>query len=540
MRALCRVKDWSATPVGPVDSWPVSLRTTLVTMFASRQPMLLFWGPELTQFYNDDFRPSLGSGDRHPRGLGMNAREFWADAWPIVGDSIASVLATGVAVWFEDAKVPIERNGQMEDVWWTYSYGPAFDDDLHVNGVLVVVQETTSRVVAERRMRELNEQLATNQARLASLLDASPSCMAVFSGPHHVITYVNPTWERVVGKKEVIGRSVREVFPEMIPSGVWEELDRIYESGESYRVDELELPLQRTPDGPLERTFWNFSWAPLPGAYPVGTTGLGGDIVLHAIEVTAQVLARQEIDAALAEAELANRAKSEFLAVMSHELRTPLNAIGGYADLLAMGLYGQVTPSQREAIDRMQRSQHHLLGLVNGVLNYARVEAGSLDFMMEDVAIAPLVEGCETLIEPQALEKQLDVRVHTTDASLTARADAEKLQQVMLNLLSNAVKFTEHGGTIEITCERSGDCARVRVRDTGIGIASRQLDRIFEPFVQVDARLTRTSGGAGLGLAISRELARGMGGDLTVESEEHVGSVFTLELPLGSASERPA
>lgn len=233
-------------------------------------------------------------------------------------------------------------------------------------------------------------------------------------------------------------------------------------------------------------------------------------------------------------AESANQAKSEFLAVMSHELRTPLNAIGGYADLIEMGIRGPVTPEQQADLQRIQHSQRHLLGLINGVLNYARLEGGHAHYDVSDVQVDELLATCEALVAPQARARNVALAFGGCPAEISVRADGEKVRQVVLNLLSNALKFTEPGGRVELTCTcetTSSAPVRISVRDTGSGIPATQLERIFQPFVQLDARLTRTRDGTGLGLAISRDLARGMGGDLTVESTPNTGSTFTLALP---------
>jgi signal transduction histidine kinase len=241
--------------------------------------------------------------------------------------------------------------------------------------------------------------------------------------------------------------------------------------------------------------------------------------------------ARDAANQARAVAESANRAKSEFLAVMSHELRTPLNAIGGYAELIELGIRGPVTPDQRKDLERIQRSQHHLLGLINGVLNYARLESGNVRYEVTDVPVDELLATCEALVAPQARAKRLKLIVPPCPASLTVRADHEKVQQIVLNLLTNSIKFTDDGGRIEMTCREDEESVAINVSDTGRGIAPDKLAAIFDPFVQVDARLTRTHEGVGLGLAISRDLARGMRGDLLVESTPGKGSTFTLRLP---------
>jgi signal transduction histidine kinase len=212
-----------------------------------------------------------------------------------------------------------------------------------------------------------------------------------------------------------------------------------------------------------------------------------------------------------------------------------LNAIGGYAELMEMGIRGPVTPAQREDLRRIQTSQRHLLGLVNEVLNYARIETGMVHYDLEDVALATLVASVQPLVAPQLEAKGIAFTMAACDPAPVAHADREKVRQVLVNLLSNAIKFTAPGGSVDVACEDAGtgDGGRVaiRVRDTGIGIAPAELGRIFEPFVQVNAALTRTHEGTGLGLAISRDLARGMGGDLTATSEPGVGSTFTLALP---------
>ena len=254
-------------------------------------------------------------------------------------------------------------------------------------------------------------------------------------------------------------------------------------------------------------------------------------IIAHGYDVTQHVLTRREVERAKEMAESANRAKSDFLAVMSHELRTPLNAIGGYAELLELGVHGPITREQRQALDRIQRSQRHLLGLINGVLNYTRVEAGVVHYDLERVSVADAIASCEALIAPQMNSKKLKFEWTVSENTLTVHADREKLQQILLNLLSNAIKFTDQGGSIGIESDETSGVIRIAVSDTGRGIADDQIASVFEPFVQVDSTFTRSQEGVGLGLALSRDLARGMGGDLTLASVLGVGSTFTLKLP---------
>jgi signal transduction histidine kinase len=395
MAARCRAFDWSATALGPVATWPQSLRTLVAMTLEARHPMLLWWGPELIQIFNDAFLPSFGTTGRDVTALGAPGRVHWADVWEIVGAQIDGVVSSGVATWYEDALIPIERNGRLEDVWWTYGYSPVRDESGRVNGVLVVVQETTNRVMLERQLR-------------ASVDDSAR---------------------------------------------------------------------------------------------------------------------------ARGEAESANRTKGEFLAVMSHELRTPLNAIGGYVELLEMGIQGPLTPAQRDALARVQQSQRHLLGLINQVLNYTRIETSTVTYDITDVIVAESLASAEALVVPQVRAHGLTYVLDQCDPSLVVRADPEKLRQILLNVLTNAIKFTEPSGRISVSCAATDDTVTIAMRDTGIGIPADKLASVFEPFVQIDARFTRTREGVGLGLAISRDLARGMQGDLTAESELGAGSVFTLQLP---------
>ncbi|HET9003932.1 MAG TPA: CHASE3 domain-containing protein [Gemmatimonadaceae bacterium] len=248
----------------------------------------------------------------------------------------------------------------------------------------------------------------------------------------------------------------------------------------------------------------------------------------------------EQLKARTLAAEEANRAKAQFLTTMSHELRTPLNAIDGYAELLEMGLRGPVTAAQAQDLSRIRRSQRHLLALVNDVLNFARLEAGRVEWQITDVSVDDTLQMVESLIRPQLEAKRISYTRDDCDDGLTVRADAEKLRQILVNLLGNAWKFTEAGGAVSIGCDCDDTTVRIRVRDTGRGIPAEKLPTIFDPFVQVDRQLGGDSQqGVGLGLAISRDLARGMNGNLDVTSTVGAGSEFVLSIPRAGVAAGP-
>ncbi len=238
------------------------------------------------------------------------------------------------------------------------------------------------------------------------------------------------------------------------------------------------------------------------------------------------------------EAQAANNAKSEFLTTMSHELRTPLNAIGGYVELLEMGLRGPLSDAQRRDLQRIKTSQEHLLGLISSVLDLARIEAGQVHYDLVNVALDPFLAGMDALIAPQAAAQSVSLRYLRATPDLAAVADREKLRQILLNLLSNAIRHCGSDGVVTVSAEARGWQVSIIVDDNGPGIPEDKRDVIFEPFVQLDRSLTQLREGLGLGLAISRDLARGMLGDLLVEDREGPGARFVLLLPRGEADER--
>jgi signal transduction histidine kinase len=241
--------------------------------------------------------------------------------------------------------------------------------------------------------------------------------------------------------------------------------------------------------------------------------------------------AEAETRLAHARAAEANQAKAEFLAVMSHELRTPLNAISGYVDLMSLGVDGALTEKQRTSLARIRLNEQHLLSLIDDVLSFAKIEAGKLRIDIQTVLVHDVIETLEAIVRPELERKELTYTCDACDSTLSVRADPEKLRQVVLNFLANAIKFTAQGGQIRVGADRQGESVRIWVSDTGIGIPGDQIAQVFEPFFQVEQGPTRGYPGIGLGLAIARDLARAMDGDVRLESTLGEGSTISLRLP---------
>jgi signal transduction histidine kinase len=283
------------------------------------------------------------------------------------------------------------------------------------------------------------------------------------------------------------------------------------------------------PSGETSESWYSLRVTRCEGPEPTMVVVTHEDVTAerHAYEQETALLTERSARSA---AEAANRAKSEFLTTLSHELRTPLNAIGGYAQLLEMGIRGPVTPQQADDLRRILRSEQHLLGLINELLNFSRVERGDVPFVLARVPVRGCIADVLELIAPQADAKVITVSIECRDEDLAVLADADKLRQILVNLLTNAVKFTAPGGAVCIDCAGEAERVTIQVRDTGIGIPHAKQSVVFDPFVQVHRGTGAPLEGVGLGLAISRGLARGMGGDLTVNSEPGAGSTFELTL----------
>ena len=385
------------------------------------------------------------------------------------------------------------------------------------------------------RGRDAELKLRESELRFRTMANATPVMIWLGSGDGNA-SWFSQSWLDFVGQS--LDEQVNDGWTSVVHPDDLARAQAVYaEHVVSRRSFNLELRIRRH-DG-------SYRWVLSSGTPRIDDAGRFAGYVGSCIDITdrkdheiererllaRERIARAEADAARQAAEYANDVKAQFLASMSHELRTPLNAIGGYVDLLALGIRGPITEMQREDLERIRRNQRHLLGLINNVLNFAKIEAGHVEYHMAETRLHDVLEGMYPLVAPQIQSRGLTYQYRPCDPSIVVMADAEKAQQVLLNLLSNAIKFTEPGGEVRLECACTEDVAAVRVVDTGLGIPPEKQEAIFQPFVQVDQQFTRQGHGTGLGLSISRELARAMGGDIVVESVVGEGTVFTLRLP---------
>ena len=422
------------------------------------------------------------------------------------------------------------RHGRVEEEGWRVRKdGSQFWASVVVTalrdpaGHLVGFAKVTRDLTEQRRA---DEQLRTSEERLRILIGSVKDYGIFMLDPDGRVASWNEGARRIKGYEadEIIGRHFSVFYPETARSSgfpdyeleVAREVGRFEDEGWRVRKDGTQ--------------FW--ANVVITALHADDGTLMGFAKVTR--DLTERRLAQQreiEDTRRIAESEAANRAKTGFLAAMSHELRTPLNAIAGYAQLMEEGIAGPVTEMQQEYLSRIRGSQLHLLGIVNDLLNYGRIEAGEVVYDLSPLSLHEVGARVLAMVAPQADRKQLLLEQGGDVPVVSALADQLKTEQIVLNLVSNAVKFTPEGGVVTVTCALRDGMATIEVRDTGPGIPEDMQEMIFDPFVQLGRSLTNTQEGAGLGLAISRDLARAMHGDVTVESKPGSGATFTLRLP---------
>jgi PAS domain S-box-containing protein len=364
-------------------------------------------------------------------------------------------------------------------------------------------------------LRNAQARLAASENKLSNILERCPVLVVELQRDGRV-TYCNKAVEATLGYSDA--DFARSNFADLIVPASGVDAETLIQQFFSDDVSDFSLHMKDRTGG----SRW-IEWTTAPGSNEQCVLMFGVDVSDRRRLLEEQV--------ARSRAEAANQAKSEFLAVVSHELRTPLNAISGYAQLLEAGIAGELTKQQKDYIARIQRSQNHLLSMINDIIDFARIEAGKLILDIKEVPVKTLIEMCDTLTRPQAEEKGISLVFLDGDPTMRVVADEAKVEQVLVNLVTNAIKFSQAGSNIVVASEEKDERVQITVADTGPGIPPDKLDAVFQPFVQVESGHTRSRDGVGLGLAISRELARKMGGDLTLRSQMSVGSTFILHLP---------
>ena len=507
-----RTFDWASTALGPPDLWPSGLRTSLRTMLTTQHPVFIFWGSELTCFYNDAYSRSLGP-EKHPAILGVSANQAWPEIWHIIGPQIDQVKRGDAATWHENALVPILRHGALQDVYWTYSYGPIDEPAAPngVGGVLVICTETTQQILTERRVTAERE-------RFAQLFEQAPTFMCVLRGPTHVYELANPGYMRLIGHRPIIGKPVAEVLPEAVDQGFVKLLDQVYASGEAYLAIAAPYSYQVEPGAPMTQVYLDFVYQPIKDA-----DGKVSGIFVEGADVTA----RARADAALRDAD---RRKDEFLAMLAHELRNPLAPIRTAAEVISRRVTGDVT-TQRAA-EVVQRQATQLTRIVDDLLDVSRISMGHIELKRETLLLSDILDHAMETVAPMFRAKHHVVSVASGLDPLHIRGDRARLVQSFGNVMTNAAKYTDSGGRVSIHVSSTDEAVTVEIRDTGTGISAEFMPRLFDLFAQADRTLDRAEGGLGIGLSVVKKLVEMHGGRITARSEGlGRGSTFEFTLP---------
>jgi len=558
MGELIRSMDWSKTPLGPMESWPQSLRSAVSILLPSKAQIVLFWGPDLIALYNDAYSPVLGI--KHPWALGRPARECWSEIWDdLLGPLFKNVIATGESFWAKDHQFLLERHGYIEETYFDVSYDPIRDESGRVGGIFCIVSETTGRVLSERRLgmlRELGADLAAintedqlfsairsrleahakdlpfalvylceadgKQARLASAHGATAGDDIA---PRVIdLDRENEVWpapQLLATAAPVTVDDLAQRFA-AIPTGAWDKPAR----------QAVIFPIaQQGQDRPAGFLIAGINpYRPFDAAYSGYVNLLAGQVAAALSSARAYEEQRKQA-AALAELD---RAKTAFFSNVSHEFRTPLTLMLGPLDELLAKPEGQVTTENRELLTIMRRNGQRLLKLVNTLLDFSRIEAGRVQAVYEPVDLAAYTAELASVFRSAIQKAGIRFIIDCPPFSEPVFIDRDMWEKIALNLISNAFKYTPQG-EISVSLQTNNGSAVLSVRDTGTGIPETELPNLFNRFHRVEGARGRTQEGTGIGLALVQELAKLHGGTVGVESVYGKGSTFTVTIPLGKA-----
>ncbi|HVW33838.1 MAG TPA: SpoIIE family protein phosphatase, partial [Acidimicrobiia bacterium] len=545
--------DWTATAVGPPDSWPAALKTQVRILLGSRFSMWMGWGPELTFFYNDAYaRDTLRV--KHPWALGRPAREVWAEIWPDIGPRITQVVTTGEATWDEDLRLFLERSGYPEETYHTFSYSPMADDGGDVLGLLCVVSEGTDRVIGERRTTMLRD-LAAGLAAVTTEAEVMACAEQRFEADRHDLVFtliyryddlgtarlaaaagippghpaaplaVDPDgpapWAVPAGREMTLTGDFAGLGD--LPTGAWDRAPR------QAVVVPLALPGSSDPVGFLVAGL--NPYRPFDEAYRGFISLVAGQLSAGIAAAGAFELERQRAQV-LAELD---RAKTEFFSNVSHEFRTPLTLITGPVDDLLDEIAGPLSDEQRRQLEVVRRNAGRLRRLVNNMLDFARIEAGRLAPVPVPTDLGAFTRRLAESFAPAIARAGLTFEIDVPEGGPIVSVDRGMWEKVVLNLLSNALKFTLDG-QIGLRVRADGDGVEIAVTDTGVGIAADEIPSLFTRFHRITGQAARSHEGSGIGLALVGELVALHGGTVSVTSEPGAGSTFTVRLPAGGSA----
>lgn len=554
MSEAMRAIDWCSTPLGCVESWPQCLKMSVRILLTSRYAMWMAWGPDLTFFYNDAYRPTLGG--KAPRALAASARTVWAEIWAEIGPRVESVLKTGKATWDEALLLFLERSGYTEETYHTFSYSPLLDDDGEVAGMLCVVTEETERVIGDRRLvalRDLAELFVGTQTE-ADVLDAVRRNVAAHAADlPFTLTYLfqrDGTARLACQTGVPAGHSIAIPFLAAGATTPWP-LAEVVSRTTLVMVDDLSSRFQDIPRGPWNRSPQLAVLVPLAQQGPDRPAGVliaginpyrpfddsyRGFVGLLAGQIAAALANARAYEEERKRAETLaelDRAKTAFFSNVSHEFRTPLTLfLAPVEDLLARSL--DRAPQERELLEVAHRNALRLQKLVNTLLEFSRIEAGRIQARYEQIDLALYTAELASHFRSAVERAGLTFVVNCPTISDEVFVDREMWEKIVLNLLSNALKFTFEG-RIEVSLLRDGNCVELQVRDTGTGIPPEQLGHLFERFHRVEGARGRTHEGTGIGLALVQELVKLHGGTVTAASVVDQGTTFTVRIPTGDA-----
>ncbi len=548
--ALMRTKDWSTTPLGPLDGWPQSLRSMVSVMLTAPQPSYIFWGPELAILYNDRGLPFVGL--KHPECLGVTIREVLKEAWPVLGPLVEGVIATGAPVFLENLLIPLERAGFLQDGYFTFSYIAIRNEFAAVGGILVVVNETTGQVLGARRLGLIREQSlrAALCSTVAEVLRSTEEVLgqAPADLPFGLLYALRGERAHLVVSAGIErGLAATPIDVDLRGALAWP-LAEVARSGSEILVDDLATRFGALPGGPSGEPAQRALLIPFDGtgvgsATHVLIAGLNPRYLLDDdARSFLQLLARQiaasltsiraleektQLAAQLAELD---RQKTEFFSNVSHEFRTPLTLMIGTVEEALEHKH----ELRGEPLATVHRNALRLLKLVNNLLDFSRHEAGRARASYRPANLgeltADLASGFRSAIE----SADVAFEISCAPSSEPTWVDAEMWEKIVLNLLSNAFKFT-FDGKISVNLRYLDGEAVLAVSDTGVGIPADELPRLFERFHRVQGARSRTHEGSGIGLALVAEMSRLHGGAVEVQSRVGLGTTFTVTIPRGSA-----